>query len=738
MSPRTTRPKTATPPPSVTQRTSRRKAPATTTAAMKATSNGEELIGCLIDVAWPSDDKVDYFNALVLSCTRRNQHKVIYIEDESIETLQLGSGPPYRTWRPIDPPSDNLVGSRIRFVDHNPTQAGHSWFDFMRANPNRRNAPFEAHVYARVADPDPSEVSGPRGLTPGNENYYRIVHAPNDYLTTVDLSSIDYEVVAPLKLPAEYSNTNPVIDAEDPVDDSDAAPRLIDDTIDAIIIDQQVTTPTRSRVRTNTSQSKTVAVIPDDEGLPENLPKEGSTNPVATNPSHTVIKVSLDGVAGNEQDKTSGPTSLQSHLSDHVQAKEDVKPNTKDDILDLLNDVDEATDAPPDILRVPDPSNSGVVPDQMDGHLVRVPLDLDNDKPSAPSKARTRRKIELDDPDTASDDDKLGSASKKEVVELVDDETGAEGGSQAGDYIVLDTGNGGPKRKAYVTAYLPSQNSHFVTFCDAKGGSMKIKLTKTNHVQMDDKEVEMLTRDQARQVVRTSTTTDRMVVVDDANRPKAVEEEEETVQPVPVKQEKRRASRSTRSSATPSSRKKSKRSASSMKILGKSAGHEIVSRCITVVWPNTKLVYVALVMGYCPEANQHMLLYMSDHCVEILELRYREWELLARGKEPWNSSGMVGRRIYVWWPGDYDEEDKQKIAEEMFGEGRTKVAYEAYILTFIGKTKYKIVYPCNEDCEERELDASKTEGTNPADKEWDLLEEGVHDVGGLPVIGWEG
>lgn len=739
---RTRQPRASQNSPTTPHRSSRRRG-GTSSTTMKATPNGDELVGRLVEVAWPSDDNVVYYIALVLGCTRRNQHKVIYIEDESIESLQLGSGPPYRTWRPTESPIDVLVGARIRLVDKNPSESGESWFDFMRANPNRRNPPFEAYVYARVSDPDPSEVSGPHGLSAENQNYYRIVHAPNDYLTTVDLSSIDYEIIEPLKRPQPSSGNavsepSSIVQPDVAVDDPDAGPRPLDDTIDAIIIDQ-VETPTRSRVRTNASRSKTVDVIPDDESLPENDSKVGVTNAHAGDPSDTVIKVSLDQAANNEHVRPSDATADQDHGSDQVQAddqNDDVKPDQNDDILDLLNDVDEASGTTPDILRLPDPSNSISVPDETDETVVQIPLG--SHKEAAPdNKSRTRRKIDLDEHDTVSDEEKLGSAPEN-VLRLVDNEISGEGGSQAGDYIVLDTGDGGPRRKAYVTAYLPSQKAHFVTFCDAKGGSMKIKLTKGNHDQMDDKEVEMLTRDQARQVVRTSSTAEKVMLADVPDSPMEVDEEENSERPKPAVRDKRKSNKSAKVNNAIGARKKAKRASSTMKILGKSAGHEIVSRCITVVWPNTMLVYVALVMGYSPESNQHMLLYMSDHCVELLELKYREWELLARGKEPWNSSGMVGRRIYVWWPGEYEEEDKQEIAVELFGEGNTKVAYEAYILSFLGKTKYKIVYPCNEDCEERELDAAKTEGTSPADKEWDLLEEGVHEVAGLPIISWEG
>lgn len=48
---------------------------------------------------------------------------------------------------------------------------------------------------------------------------------------------------------------------------------------------------------------------------------------------------------------------------------------------------------------------------------------------------------------------------------------------------------------------------------------------------------------------------------------------------------------------------------------------------------------------------------------------------------------------------------------------------------------YKILYPCNEDTEERELLADTSDGDSPLDKDWDILPEGVNDVIGLPIVG---
>lgn len=73
------------------------------------------------------------------------------------------------------------------------------------------------------------------------------------------------------------------------------------------------------------------------------------------------------------------------------------------------------------------------------------------------------------------------------------------GGSQMGDYIFL-VDNGG-RSYTYVSAFLPGNRNHFVTFCDAQGWNMHVALTEDNHWLLSDKEIATLTRTQARRDV---------------------------------------------------------------------------------------------------------------------------------------------------------------------------------------------------------------------------------------------
>lgn len=736
-------------------------------------ANGAELVGRLIDVEWPSPENSTYFVGLVVSYnSRRHLHKIIYLEDESIETLELGNGPKYRNWRETEQPSDPLIGSRVRIEDSE-SNAQESWFDFMRVNPKRRSTNFEVYVYARIEDPDPEEVSGPHDSSKQQNQYYRVIHAPNDYLTTIDMSSIEYTVEEQLKAilpPSEEkhagddsnfnNDTNEEVDAKD--SDVDYEPH--GNSAENIVSDEDEESP--SHVPSKPVKPVDANIVEGD--IPETSEEDHQSR-------EKPISRKLETGSGVEE-------AMGASISE-VPAGTTVRTAKAraNDILDLdyFENDDEIiedkvfnekvlsrrrrgspieTIAPSGRKIRRQNSRSEVVADDIDRLVGGDDVEMGNggtkltvegspatqdtrDEPVLSSRrgrgARASTLDQYDDSfdqdkendnahDTASDDDQMGWPEKPQSE-------GRMVPSLVGDYVSLDTGSGGPWRKAYVEAYLPVTGTHFVAFCDSQGGNMQIKLTSDNHTVLGDKEAAKLTRDQARSKVET------VPVADNDFEPNEVEISK-VGSPEPSRRLPRKGRRKGSIAAKKETKPKPKLQLAKpyMKILGKTAKGEILSRCITVVWPNTKLVYVALVIGYSVETKHHMLLYMVDHCVEVLELKYRDWQLLPRGKEPWNSSGMVGKRIYVWWPGEYETDEAQTQAEELFGEGKTKVAYEAYVLNYIGQGIYKIVYPCNEDCEERALLEDKTDGLNTLEKEWDLLDEGVNEVMGLPVIGWEG
>lgn len=669
----------------------------------------EEMIGRQIEVEWPSEEPNEpsiFYVALVLAFNpRRKLHKVVYMEDESIEQMELGRGPSYRNWRPCDTPADHLIGAHLRFHDKSVEEGKEAWYDFMRLNPERRRAPFEVYVYAHIEDPDPEEITGPKNAE-GECNFYRVIHSPNDYLTTVDLSCIDYEVLESLKQGSAHEDGDATDNAPG---ETDTAPIDLDAGDDTGLGDTDAPA-SRSRVRANRTPTKPVNVIPDDENLPEDL-EDSPIDAVRKRGKPSKDDMEYEAPEGTDRDKST--YIIEDDDEKDVKSSKSGRKHARGRDVDADGDEGDTRDA----RRLSDSPATLDTKDEPLGRAEERAVSVEDDE-----------KVH----DTASDEEMLGWAQKAEMNNGSDKM--AATGSKVGEYISVDSGDGGPRRKAYVEAFLPAIGTHFVGFCDPQGGNLQIKLTEDNHTVLSDKEAELLTRKQSAAV-------DAMDVDD-------VKSDEPEVQMLDDFDEKPKARRPKRGRKYSSSKVEKKTSVAkntrrrqmlnSGKILGKAAGEEIVTRCITVVWPNTKLVYVALVMGYSYEKRQHILLYMVDHCVETLDLRYREWSILPRGKEPWNSTGMVGKRVFVWWPGEYDEKDVQVLAESLFGDRDTKVAYEAYVINFIGKGKYKIVYPSNEDCEERELSAEKSEGTNPLFKEWDLLEDGVNDVMGLPVIGWQG
>lgn len=136
----------------------------------------------------------------------------------------------------------------------------------MRVNPERRRTPLEVYVYAHIEDPGPEEITGPKNAE-GECNYYRVIHSPNDYLTTVDLSCVDYEILESAKdVDAHVED-----DAENNAPGETDIPRIDLDADDEAAAGDDGTPVSRSRVRTSRTPTKPINFIPDDENLPEDL-----------------------------------------------------------------------------------------------------------------------------------------------------------------------------------------------------------------------------------------------------------------------------------------------------------------------------------------------------------------------------------------------------------------------------------------------------------------------------------
>lgn len=787
---------------------------------------GKALVGASIGAWWPDDSR--FYAAMVLSYQpRRRHHKIIYLEDETIESLELGGGSNQRPWERREPPADPLVGKDVLFSCPFPDTPA-AWFDFMRAPKEKRTNRFAVRILSKFEDdPEDAEISSPKPDKNAPDAdlhmYYRVIYDKNEYLATVDLQHVSYTVdgesdgdevgidlttAQPQRsaLPADTRRNG----SQSPADDPAPAPAAVDDdgkgddayvppgddgadSDDAeegengqedndegkeaprpkiAVSDDDEEVPLKSSTRSRKqalmktegmTTEKTTAVTkktqanvvekeqtqPDeevvenvedvedvvekaeksdpDEQEPEPSKDQDTVLPDVKNKVVADVEPELDPLPGLEDEAV--PTAVGSEYGDGVVADggEEAKPvvvNTEEADGSKQITVDNGSKVvkdPHSGMDVDKASPMVVVDDieALKSNISRVKSEGSagtQDTHDEPLDHGTSLKVESDGPeraygahDTASDEEKVGWVSKdqKRLASRV-------GGlkSQVGDYISLDIEDGKERRKAFVEAYLPGSDEHFVAFCDSEGGNLQLKLTRNNHTLLKDEEV------------------------DELSRRNVAGEEPASGTAAGIRRGKRR--RNGTSLTLNEGKSKKKRDAKEPEIKGDSAGTEVCGRCLKIEWPGSDYVYTALVMGYNSNTGQHMVVYLSDHCVETVMLKYRDWNLIAREDEPWIREGMVGKRLYVFWEGEYTDQDAQKRAEKLFGEESTKVPYEAYVISYEGDGLYKVLYPATEDTEVRKLKADEEEGeeVDVLEKEWDILEQGVDEVVGLPIVTW--
>ncbi|CAN8063618.1 unnamed protein product [Agarophyton chilense] len=651
---------------------------------------GRALVGHHVQITWPSDNTV-YIALVVDFYPDTNQHKVLYTADESIEVLELGNGSNQRRWshaRGLE--SHALVGKQIILYDHGEAP-GDEWFDFMRESSQNITEKFQVVVLQRLTNVIKDDVVGPMAV--GKHAFYRVLNTKNDYLALIDLAATDYELVPPTEFepeaeaeaeaePGTEPGTEPVVSllspAPDPGDDDDGreGDEKNEEEYDP---DKDLDQEDNSDVEPMSTSNRRRRQLPEDPQpvLPRrDIHVDPDPDPIDEDMDIDIFKVAKVVSA------------------DRIVETEVTYPSKHGVDVDI--------------------DHGDIIASALKGAAALEGSRETRDEPIGRSGAKTKRRAppkpspfpEMDDnedgQDTASDNEDDGLKSKSRIIHC-----------QVGDFIVLDTGIGGAPRKAYVEAHLPDTDTHFVAFCDKKGGNLQIKLTPDNHKVLNEAEGKQLAK-----AKQDTFEDDEVAMLSD-----------EPPEPKPRRVQKRKA----KPPAKP--KKRGSRRVGSPEVKGQTANQDICGRCISIVWPGENLVYVALVLGYSSFSLQHQIVYMVDHCIETLNLKYREWTLLPREKEPWMDNGLVGKRLYVFWPGEYDDKDSQELAYLEFGRD-TKVPYEAYVLSYVGEGKYKIIYPATEDTEIRVLRATDAENASPLEKEWDLLDEGVNEIDGLPIIGW--
>ncbi len=266
------------------------------------------------------------------------------------------------------------------------------------------------------------------------------------------------------------------------------------------------------------------------------------------------------------------------------------------------------------------------------------------------------------------------------------------------------------ERIAFVEAHLSSGN-HFIEFHDKEGGSMQLVLTTENCRLLTEEEIEKLGGKRPSPVGITpgpATPTNKRKSVNGKDGNASKRRRANTEAPPPV------VPATTRLPKLPP------------------PGSEIVGKVITIEWPGNAELYRGLVIGcqFGPEKTLHKIFYVEDESMETMDLSKRSWAHGSNDEVPWNNSGLVGKRLYVYWDGEYTEDDVQKKAEEKFGTKKTKVPYEAFVVKFLGPHKYRLLYTLDDNLENRNL--------NDDDADWNVIDSDVMDVDGLPIISWTG
>lgn len=732
----------------------------------------KSIVGRLIRVTWPADGTE--YDAIVLSKGGR-YHKVLYLDEESTENIELGTKHS-RPHEVLNHPSDPLIGCDIKLEDPESVNGAKPWFDGMRPRSEKKSRYFIVKVFAIVNDPFKEEIVGPDEPDGSDSKYYRVIHESNEYLATINMSAVKYTIT---KRPEGVESIEEIEDDQKKdvieVDERPSDEVLIpDDEIEQKVL--PVKGKRTKKVKEAPDPDLDIQPVSVDNDLLTPSPKAKSKHQINSDP---------DARPSKRKEVT---------YDDEILIEKKVEKDVEMDVTEIRNDDDddviEADESPAGTRKfrakrtksvvISDKRTKSVSADQPSDHgalavkakrQINLDDDLDleispntksnkdddnenepivkrrseesagtaetKDDPIEKPKSKKRKQAYSDnyldeiDHDTASDEETLGWVSRDQKSKKLN-----KSQTQVGDYIALRTDPGGVTRNAFVEAYLPATGTHFVAFCDSKGGNLQVKLTKDNHVVYKEDEVDALNRGQSIQV-------DPDVVEPDVDADlEPVEEildDDESPQ-MDTRRSTRNAKKRGRKQEPVKplkvTRGKKRQVVRRREIIGRPAGKEICGRCVSIVWPGPDgRVYVALVLGFSSEKREHQVVYMADHCVETLDLRYREWSLVPRDKEPWITTGMIGKRLYVFWNGVYDDSRSQEMAVEVFGEN-TRIPYEAYVLDYVGEGKYKIIYPATEDTEVRELRADGPEDVDATEKEWDLLEEGVDSVGGLPLIGW--
>lgn len=744
----------ANPPPSTPQRRSSRKSAVDAKESIRSIAGGPgssgtsaspaatpkkkrpttELLGKRISVSWPRD-RTMYECRVVDYNAERKKHKVIYDTDSSIEEVNLAR----RKFKLLDStPAEKAEGSYIGLKISLPPRQS------VTSNSDAISGKDYIAMVTGILDPLNIPAVDPAvDDTTTTRTYHKVLYLSNEYVAEVNLDRTKFIVLdaitnEPIRTVNEGLELVELEEATEEEEDQQApdVPSAANDKSDISAKPADKSKPASEEIIG--SIPKTISVAPASEpGTQQNPVTKDSDAPPSKNatsnegPTSTGKTVAASvAVAVLSPAKPAVPATKQlavpssSEAAPTATVKIDLTvPSAQADAVKVT-----AVDQNAAASKEESPGNMEAAPMVIDTEIVPAAgnTNADGSKPERTSESTgvsgSAAKPEKANPSNDVFNPEVNAAHKKPLtaanLSLLESAAPANGnGAMDEDTKTVSIGDDkwieasanavkNPKdlkckfialkykdteRTAYVEDFL-SNGTHFIAFQDKEGGNMQMLLTTENFRVLTDDEVENMSKNRKRNIP--------------ANVVNGKAEEA-------LKSSKRRRSVVTTATSKPV------------------AGGELVGKVIYVRWPGNGGNYLALVVGFQHTGNRrkHKVYYVEDESTEVIDLSKRDWVVESTG--PWDSQGLVGKRLYVYWDGSYTENDAdQKRAEAKFGVGKTKIPFEAFVVKFISSFRYRLLYTQDDNLEDRDL--------TQEDDAWDVLDAGKQRVDNLPLISWSG
>lgn len=639
----------------------------------------------------------------------RKLHKVIYDADSSIEEVNLAR----RKFNPLDPtPAEAAEGSIIGLKIGLPPRSIDGKDDL--ATTISRD-----HVGVVVGVVEPENSPPVENADDRNRVLHRVLYLANEYVAEVNLNRTKYFVLDTISnKPLRTVNETLELVELDPVEELNVSEQVAAQTglpkpppDDKVVGNTLKSNAAKAPTNLDDTQPKIANVNPQKSTDTDQPPLSNTPRKVVQSVAASTEDSVVVGPSAPAQASTAIPKSIEPPPANSV-SKKNVHPHITEVIIAESSKPEFSDPSEKNVQRMAIDTEAGAPATKKDIN-VQPAVSANGTQKSDPSS-------NVQKPDTARTSntaltaeslsllDATAPGSDKNAVIDEDTKTISDGDDKwieasanavknpedlKSKFIMLKCRDG--DRIAYVEDYL-SNGTHFIAFQDKQGGNMQMLLTTENFRLLSDDEVDKMS----------SRVRKRATPINVLNSGA-----EET-----PKSSKRRRSAV---GSTPQSEQKPL------------PGGDLIGKVVSLSWPGNGGNYLALVVGFQQTGSRrrHKVYYVEDESTEVVDLTKRDWVCEASG--PWDLQGLVGKRLYVYWEGTYDENEMdQKRSEEKFGKGNSKVPFEAFVVKFISQYRYRLLYTQDDNLEDRDL--------TQEDDAWDVLEGRAQRVDGLPLISWTG